>query len=324
MSGREDERLEREVRGLLAARDPGPAPDGLRDRVDRVAETARAGATIRRRLARVVVPVLGLAAGVALLLLAAPLLAPPRTGPGAPTTPASTFDPMLQGLGLVPPPALEAEALVVLGLLAVGGLILALAPSGPRRTFVTLMAVVVLGFGGAQVLLTHAASGPAASSGGIGVLNVEQTESVNPYPVYITAAPGGPFSFGFSVVNAGPLPIRLDGVVADPQVQAGRVEQPTLRAVWRGGGANGDVIGPTEPFAPTELASGEFVFLWLVGTASPCAAGPSFDPAAGQVAMVGMPELRVQYSVLGLPRTTAIRLPFDPLQPYRAGCPASP
>lgn len=188
----------------------------------------------------------------------------------------------------------------------------------------TVVVVGVLGYGGAQVLVTRAATGPVASSGGIGVLNVEQTNGTGRYPVYISAAPGGPFSFGFSVANDGPLPIRLEGVVADPLVQDGPVDYPTLRAVWRAGGTNGDIIDPTEPFAPVELAPSDYVFVWLVMTASPCAAGPSFDPARDQLAMVGMPEpLLVEYTVLGFPMVAAIDLPFELLQPYRAGCPPS-
>jgi len=55
-----------------------------------------------------------------------------------------------------------------------------------------------------------------------------------------------------------------------------------------------------------------------------CAAGPSFDPARDQLATVGVPEpLLVEYTVLGFPSLAAIDLPFELLQPYRAGCPPS-
>ncbi len=328
MSEHDDLRVEQSVRQALARRDPGPAPVALRDRVARVPEAATARSTGMRRLARVGVPLLGLAAAILLLMIAAPLLAPRGVGPGASTEPGTSFDPSLKGPGLVAPPLVEAEGLVVLGLLIAGAIVLVAAPAGPRRAGAAVVALVVLGFGGSQVLLTHAITGPVASSGGIGVLNVEQTEpGGGPYPVYITAAPGEPFTFGFSVQNEGPLPIRVEGVVADPLVQDGLVFYPTLRAVWSAGPVNPDAafVPPQAPFSPVDLGSGSWVALWLVETASPCAAGPQYDPAdAADTAYVGIPTVRVEYSVLGFPRTTENNLPFDLLQPYLANCPPQP
>ncbi len=326
MSEHDDLRLEQSVRQALAQRDPGPAPIGLRERVARVPEAATARSTAAERLARAAVPVLGLAAAILLLVIAAPLLAPRGVGPGASTAPGATFDPSLKGPGLVAPPLVEAEGLVVLGLLIAGALVLVAAPRGARRAVATLALVAVLAFGGAQILLTHASTGPVASSGGIGVLNVDQTEAgPDRYPVYIAAAPGEPFSFGFSVQNEGPLPIRIEGVVADPAQQVG-VDYPTLRAVWSAGPVDPQADGgPQAPFSPVDLGSGNWVVLWLVETASPCAAGPLYDPAnAADTAYVGIPPVRVEYSVLGFPRTADINLPFDMLQPYQANCPPQP
>ena len=325
MSERDDDlRLERELRGLLGNRDPGPAPYGLRERVDRVPESRPTGASVAERGRRAIVPALGIAAALVLAILAMPLVTTPAgPGPGGSSAPIVTFDPTLHGPGLVLGPGLEAEILVVLGLLIAAGVVLAVAPSGPRRALAAFALVAVLGAGGAQILLTHAATGPVASSGGIGVLNVERSDQSQGgrYPVYVTAAPGEPFSFGFSVRNDGPLPIRLEGVVRDPAVHDGVVDYPTLRAVWRDGAPDGGVGGPAAPFGPIDLEPGDYIVLWLIWTASPCAAGPSFEPAADQAASVGIPELRVAYSVLGFPRTAVIDLPFEMLQPYRADCP---
>lgn len=318
MSGNDDTRLEHVIGEALRRRDPGPAPLGLRERVARVPETAPAGSPLVRRISRAVVPVLGLAAAIVLLLITVPLLAPPGSGPGASTAPVTTFDPSLRGPGLVPPPAFEAEALVPLGLLLVGVLVFAIAPRGPRRAIATLAVLVVLGVGGALVLLTHASTGPIASSGGIGVLNVEQTQPSNPYPVYINAGPGGPFSFGFSVENAGPLTIRIDGI-EDPAVDPAAYI-PTFHAAWLDREQGGGVGGPAEPFTPTDVAPGEFVTLWVVGTASTCAAGPAFNPG-GSWSAIHIPDVRVRYTILGIPRTTTVRLPFDLMQPYEANCP---
>ncbi len=325
MTEREDERLEQAVRGALRRRDPGQAPIGLRERAARVPESGSTASGGRRALARAGIPLLGLAAAILLLVIAAPLVAPRGSGPGASAAPGTTFDPSLRGPGLVPPPAVEAEGLVVLGLIVAGLVVLIVAPRGPRRALATLAIVAVLAFGGAQILLTHAVTGPVASSGGIGVLNSDAPAPDSRETVIIDAAPGDPFSFGFSVMNEGPLPIRLEGVVADPLVEEGAVYYPTLRAIWSGGPVDPHVLsGPQAPFSPVDLGPGSDVMLWLVGTASPCAAGPSYDPAtATDTALVGMPVLRVEYSVLGLPRTAEISLPFDLMQPYQSGCPSS-
>ena len=326
MTEREDERLDQAVRGALLRRDPGPAPIALRERVANLPEAETASTTRTQRLSRAAIPALGLAAAILLLVIATPLLAPRGVGPGASAEPGTTFDPSLKGPGLVAPPLIEAEGLVVLGLLIAGAIVLAVAPAGPRRAGAVLVALLILGFGGSQILLTHAVTGPVASSGGIGVLNVEQTEpGGGRYPVYITAAPGEPFSFGFSVQNEGPLPIRLEGVVADPAEQDPHVGYPTLRAVWATGAIDGDIVDPRLPFAGANLAPDSYVYLWLVGTAPRCAFGPASDAAAtGVTDLVGMPVLRVEYKVLGLPRTAAIDLPFEILQPYQANCPPQP
>jgi hypothetical protein len=326
MSGSDDARLEGAIAAALARLDPGPAPAALRARVGRVPDTSAAGPSAFERLSRLALPALGMAAAVFILVLALPLLQPIGTGPvpGASGGPSASFDPALQGPGLVQTLALQAEALVSLGLLIAGGLILAVAPRGPRRAAVALVVAVALLAGGAAVLQTHAVTGSYASSGGIGTRDADSGDPYSPVIVYVTAAEGQPFSFAFSVRNEGPLPVRLEGVVADPAVQGGPVLFPIWRAVWRGDLSDGIIGGPVAPFAPVDLASGDEVLLWLVATASACAAGPSTSPAAAQPGAVGLPPIQVSYSVLGFPRTATIRLPFDVLQPYRDGCPAQP
>ena len=326
MSEPDDARLERAIGEALRRLDPGPIPATVRARVASAVDAGPAQPSARDRLSRLALPVLAAAAAVFIAALALPLLRPLGTGPvpGASGGPSASFDPSLSGPGLVSPPPLQAEALVALGLLIAGGLILAVAPRGPRRAAVALVVAVALLAGGAAVLQTHAVTGSYASSGGIGTWDADSGDPYSPVIVYVTAAEGQPFSFAFSVRNEGPLPVRLEGVVADPAVQGGPVLFPTWRAVWRGDLSDGIIGGPVAPFAPVDLASGDEVLLWLVATASPCAYGPSYNPATDQLAAVGLPPIQVSYSVLGFPRTATIRLPFDVLQPYRSGCPAQP
>lgn len=323
MSEVDGTRLEREISEAMRRRDPGPAPIGLRDRVARVPETSPARSSALLGLSRAIVPALGLAAAIALLLLAIPLFIVPGSGPGpgASVAPVATFDPYLRGPGITEAPPLEADVVVPLGLLLLGVVVFAVAPRGPRRAAATLAVLLVLGFGGALVLLTHANTGPVASSGGIGVLNVDQPAGSPRWTAFITATPREPYSFGFSVANDGPLAIRLDGIV-DSGVPA-EAYIPTFRAVWTGTEPNGGIGGPAKPFAPVDIPPGGHVLLWLVGTASECAAGPAFDPASGWSA-VSIPDVRVRYSILGIPRTATIRLPYDLMQPYAESCPPQP
>ena len=323
MSEREDDlRLERELREVLRERDPGPAPYGLRRRVARIPDTVSSGGSpLTRRLSRAVIPVLGLAAAITLLVLALPLLGPMGTGTGAgpSAAPVATFDPTVRGPGLVPPPPVEAEGIIVAALVL--GIVLAVV--GMRRErwlgFAALIVVAIVGYAGWQVLATDAVAGPVASSGGIGVRDGDLAPgSSGPYPVYITAGPGQPFSIGFSVENGGPLPIRLEGVVLDPNLPD-PATFPTFRALWRDDAPDG-LTGPAAPFSSIDLAPGHSAGLWLVGTAGNCAAGPSF--AIDGTSFVGMPALRVRYTVLGIPRMDTIALPFDPMQPFPpGGCP---
>ena len=130
MSERDDDlRLERELRGLLEGRDPGPAPYGLRGRVDRVAE-----AHPRRRQATVrgVLPYLAAAAAIGVLVIGIAGIGrlPGGIGAGPTDVPAASagsgealtvpvFDPLTTGVGIADP--VPTKFLVLLVVAVVGG-----------------------------------------------------------------------------------------------------------------------------------------------------------------------------------------------------------
>ncbi len=344
MSELDDTRLEREIGEILRRRDPGPAPIGLRDRVARVPETTPAGSNIARRVSRAIVPVLGLAAVFALLVLATPLLAPRRVGPvlpgpaaGTSTAPAATFAPRIQGPGIIGGPSVGFEGLAALALLAGLTVVVFAIRAGPRRGFAAIAGAVVLVWAGAQVAVTHVGAGPVANWGGIGVTE-PPAGSPPVWPLsppslsfaYITAGPGEPFSFAFSVSNDGPLPIHIDGVVGDPAPQASD-RGPTYQAVWRDSAPDVGMTGPiapSVPFAGADLQPGEYVAVWVVGAAGQCAQGTAFfDSSMSTASLSYPPTLQVRYNVFGIPRTATIDLPFQLLEPERqapgqtGGCP---
>jgi len=320
MSQLDDTRLEQRIGAALRHRDPGPAPIGLRERVARVPEGPAARGPGLQALSRAAVPVLGLAAAIALVVLAVPLLLVPGTGPGpgASIAPSSTFDPAIEGPGIVTG-WISTE--FVVGLLLFAGVVLvalAVRLLG-RRGLVAVALVAVAGTGVAATLVTSVGSGSLTSTRGLGVTFASPPAGSSAKDVaYITAAPGEPFWVVVSLRNDGPLPIRLVGL-RDPL---------GLVAVWRDtaerGGSNGEASAV--PLAPVDLGPGDDVVLYVVGRADACAYGPTYDPALGStVGYRGLPEIDLVYTVFGMPRSTPLEWPYDMLEPYRGpSCPPQP
>lgn len=103
MTDRNDTRLEEDLRAALRARDPGPAPLALRERIADVPDAPTRPA-LRQRLARAGGPTLGIAAGLALFAVLVSLLAPGRLGPGpaAPSLVPATPSPTAQAFPVEP------------------------------------------------------------------------------------------------------------------------------------------------------------------------------------------------------------------------------
>jgi hypothetical protein len=332
MSELDDTRLEHEIGATLRRRDPGPAPLGLRDRVARVPERAPVTSLLARLVSRAGVPALGLAAAILLLLLTLPLfLAPsPGPGPGASIAPTTTFDPTIEGPGMVT--GWISTEFVVSLLLIAGVVIVALAfRRFGRRGLVAIALVVVAGTGVAGTLMTGIGPGSLTSTRGLGVTFVPPPAGSRAKDVaYITAAPGEPFWVLVSLRNEGPLPIRFVGL-RDP-FGLDRFDAEVIHvgivAVWRDtaerGGSNGEASAV--PLTPIDLGPGDEVILYVVGRASACAYGPTYDPAIGStVGYRGLSEIDLVYTVFGMPRSTPLEWPYDMLEPNPgSACPPQP
>jgi hypothetical protein len=336
MSKLDDARLEQKIGAAMRRRCPGPAPIGLRERVARVPEGPAARGPALHALSRAVVPVLGLAATIAVLLLVIPLLLVSGTGPGpgASVAPLSTFDPTLEGPGMVTG-WISTEFVIGMLLIAGGALVVIGWRIGGRRGFalVALIAVAVIGV--AQTLTASVGPGSLTSSRGLGVILVSPPAGSTAKDVaYITAAPGEPFWVVVSLRNDGTLPIRFfglrDPLEPDTSQPPGttRLIAPRVTGAWRDtaehGGSNGQESAV--PLAPIDLGPGDEVVLYVMGRADACAYGPTYDPAIGStVGYRGLPEIDLVYTVFGMPRSVPLEWPYDLLEPTPdAPCPPQP
>ncbi len=333
MTEREDERLEQAVRGALLRRDPGPAPIGLRERVANVPEAETASTTRTQRLSRAAIPALGLAAAILLLVIATPLLAPRGVGPGASAEPGTSLRPVAEGTrprrspahrGRGPGRARAAHRRSHRprgrpGRASAGG-------RRPRRCS------LILGFGGSQILLTHAVTGPdrelgwdrraqrrADGAGWRPVPGVHHRRARRAVQLRVLGAER----------RAAADPSRGCGRGSGRAGPSGTTEYPpTLRAVWRdppntaaqaSSAAAVDTGRPRARQISSSCGSSE--------PASPCAFGPTYDPALPEIpSYVGIAGVRVEYKrPRTAPNDAAIDLPYDLLQPIPdAPCPPQP
>jgi hypothetical protein len=282
--------LEAALRNRYASLDPGAAPLALRRVVERIPLSHPGLERPRQRSWSLY---LGLAAALAILAVALSGLRglPFDVSPGASIAPNVTFDPTLEGPGIVtaPPPGghglLVAIAVLVFGLVAV-------AVRGWRRIVPLGLAAIALAYGVVAAFIPIEVSthgfGP-----GIAVSRAEMPPGSSEDLLYVTAGRGEPFSFViFLSEPTGPFPVTIEGLV-EPPGHFG----PRIVAVWNDELPMGGTA-PGRPFVPSVVSNGELT-LWLVGKADSCALG---SPPPGDVGMTGLAPLKVRVSVLGWPR----------------------
>ncbi len=323
-----DQHLERELRTLLAGRRPGPAPLPLRERVLGVTDTAP---HVGRGLASNVRPLLGLAAALVVLLGVGAILAwrtaLPIQGPAASAAasapPTAAFDPTLVGPGIVEAPGVA--PVQALGLVLFWILILAAIAARRRAGWAFVVAALLLPIAGLGLANVPGPVRGSFSGIGIATERAETPPGFGSHEVlYELAEPRAPYSFAFAVRNDGPLPLRIEGIIdpGGPDTQLPYATALWLDAIpWPGSG------GPGRPFTPVDLPPGEELVLHLVGRASPCAVGPTWDPADTQgpeTGGYGQSDVTVRFSVLGWPRTADVQLPFDFYEPINVPCPPQP
>jgi hypothetical protein len=330
MSEREDDlRLERDLREVLRERDPGPAPYGLRGRVDRVpGEHPAATRSVVTRL----VPLLGIAAAIAVAVAAVNAFrsAVPVPGPGASVAPgasgvpATAFDPLQEGPGVVTSAPDLSGFWALVSLVVILLLIFAVTYRGAHRrpavvVAITIAAVVgvVLPAGAYALTATAQVSEGGLYAPGLNLQPVKMPPGYGGRPMaYVVAGPREPYSIGMMIWNHGPLPVTVHGVVTH---NFEGWEGPYWAAMWLDGAPGGGSTGPAVPLNDLVLAPDEYATVWLVGRASTCALGPSFDPN-GVIDYTSI-GATLSYSVMGLPVQQDIELPAELKEPFGEGGP---
>ncbi len=317
----EDARLERALRDVLDARDPGPAPRTLRERVDHVPEQVPVTRRGRRQAARRAAGWLAAAAAVLVVLgLGSTLLRPlSGTWPGqAGSTPApSGIDPLLQtGIGVVDPPN-QVLVVGIVVLVTLGAFYGSTLLTGRKSGILAVLVVLIPG----AFLVTQVLPPPNGTGGASGEGTVPgSTLGIPPgdrETLYVTAPPGQPYAVALAIRNSGPVPLRLEGMVAT--AWSGVDDRPSL---WFDEQAPDGFSRPGDPFRPITLGPGEETILWLVQRADTCSIGPALDPALSGVGSVrDQQAIVMRWSVLGIvPREDAVQLSYYVTSPLRDDC----
>lgn len=328
MSQREDDlRLERELRELLRGRDPGPAPYGLRGRVDRVPEGHPVGRRASSQARSALLVVAGLAVAAALVVAIAPLagIREPWNGSGSSpvvSSPATgvPFDPTLVGPGVMTEPLTDPMPVVL-----AAGIFLAIAAfaiPGRRRVIPFALVAILVAYTVAATQLPVSMQDSGYGQG-LSTLMAEPRPPSREEILWQLAGPREPFSAGVWVSMDAAVPVTLEGIIETWTEEDRDPGRPTWRAVWLDEqGDSGGMTGPGTPFHPVEYRPGEHWPLWLVGRAGACALGPQFDPEHPEAATAyaEVEQISAQVRVLGWPRTVTMALPFRLAEPLREQC----
>jgi hypothetical protein len=315
----DDTAFERDLRAMLAARDPGQAP-------------ARLAETVRKRLAVPSSPnrfvAFGRLAGAsvvvgaaAALILAIVVARPIATGPGAsplPTpTAAYTIQPGAGVVGDAQVPFFQALA----GLAAVGLLVALYARTRLRWVRIAAaLGVLSIAFVALNIGTPNAIG---FVQGQYGVDPGREGPPDEP-GMYVAVTGDSPFTMVLTVTNTSRLPLEVRGLAKDEAIvfDTGRVLIP--RFVGLGVYAEQDPhvtqIEPTQlaPFQPFVLQAGEERDLVFLGLAGACAI-PSVGPE-GQSGYT-METVRIVYEQLTIEHVASIDLP-EPVEITTPGsCP---
>lgn len=326
MSG--DSGLERGLTAVLVdLRPAGPAPAALRDRV--LATPERLG--YRPRLARLLQRLPSLAGAAALVaaavVIAAVVLRSPGASvvpPGVVGTPRTAFDPNLEGPGILRSVETTLTWMpTVIGVVAIVGFLYVLSRGRMRLGWrvLALLGCVLVGLGALVLRTVNVRDGSATailSGFAVQVPGVEGFDGTGQF--FETAGPGDHSVIMFSVRNTSAIPVTIDGVLVDEPVSD---DVPTWSAAWlptvQTLAING--LDDLRPFAPTVVAPGAELDIYLVGKPGRCAYGPTFtlnSPIAGSYGLDD--SARVAYSAFGLRNFAIVRTRLDAMEPIREGC----
>jgi hypothetical protein len=334
VSGLSDQRLEAALREMLEERRPGAATGELQDRVARVpmiASDERRSRWFRPAVSfAATIAALGVTAAIAAFVVSGPMLRPPMANVGASPVPPAAIDPLIDGPGIIAPPdastlSVPQALIVVPWALAAVAIVLVLRRVDLRRRLGRVAAIALVG------AICVPAYGVSAHPGfafgyqwgplmGVAVPPLRERE-IDGETWIVTAGAGEPFGIVVDVANPGLLPIRLEGVIDEPDPLGIDERWTGLRIhVDPDGGMPG--LQATLPYRHIDVPPEGHVLLYVTGRAGRCALGTAFDGSAEQY--TDRSSLRIAYSVLGLSTSAEVDLPFLLAQPLRPGCVSGP
>lgn len=298
----DDTAFERDLRTMLAARDPGPSSADLAATVrHRLAaeHSSNRLVSMGRRAGTAVV-----AACVAVLILAIVAARPTATSPGAVTEPTPTVPYELQaGDGVVrgdnyPIAQVGAGVIVLMVLLRI------LVARPTRRVRIgAVVGIVILALVAARVGTPDAV---AFGVNGEEALVPGGHDPTGGGRFFVDVVGDSPFSLVVTIGNTSRLPLEIEGLAEPPPQLPGMI--PQARFVGLGLIADRSVDLTTAPrvrFAPTTLSTGSSVDLALLGMAGQCSISPS--TAAG--AFTWIDHVEIVYEQLTIRHTASVALP---------------
>lgn len=328
--------LEQRLGASLATLRPvDGAPVALRARVLGIADERRSSWLARPPRLAVTVLCGAVIAALSLTVLLGPLHGNLGVGSGneAPAPSASLFDPTAEGPGVLY--GVLPTLLIVPGLIAAVAILLAVRHLRRARWIggwigaLQLLALVTIAAGAVGLMLHPGFEWRGGVIGPVIGYDLQQRPppgSLDDVEVwYENVSPGDPLVILVSITNPGPLPIRIEALVEDPNAKDMVITR------WVGMTALPDPrdlpdIANVPAFAPVTVEPNDQLYVYLAAKAGPCSFGPAFS-----LDMTDFSDLsgysnrgriiNFAYSVFGLESTAPFELPVTLVEPLRNRCP---
>ena len=298
----DDGAFERDLRAMLAARDPGPAPTVLatvvRSRLRNDRRPRRLASAGRWAGAAVV-----LGAVAAVLILAIVVARPSSVSPGS--TPLPTQSPYTIGAG---DGVVRGESYpivqIALALITATFLVRGYARATVRRNRIAfglgiaIMALAAMKIGTPDAVAFGAIGEEALDPGG------HDPSGAARFVVDVVG--DSPFTLILTVSNTSRLPLDIEGIAEPASILPGEIPQARFVGVGVIADPSANLTAqPRFAFAPRTLWPGESVDLALLGMAGQCAISPS--TAAG--GFISLEDVEIVYEQLTLRHTATVVLP---------------
>jgi len=310
----DDATFERDLQAMLAARDPGPVPATLSDRVARRLAGERQPRWWRRigRWTGTAAGLAGVAAAVVILAIVASR--PIAPGPGAAPLPTPGLPYRIQpGDGTVSLEYVPA-AQVIAGLLLFAGLFVVLLATRTRR--IRIAAGVGILLVGATAFALGTSTSISADGGSSGVEPTAAGPAGTP-GMWVSVRGDQPFTVFMTVTNTSPIPLRILGMPEPGSFLINGQTQPRLTGLALFGQCCD--TSTLEPFRPVTLEPGGMVDLAIGGMAGACAI-PADSASVGRYA--GFTTIPIAYEQLSIRHDVAVELPRTAYVPSSdATCP---